>query len=93
MKIKFNDASGNWECVPDDVVILPTGSSNVIGMDWGSDTTEDESFAIGDVVNLIVGDGPDMVVISTCECGTVEVAWIQPDGTVMVDVFPEEVLV
>jgi len=55
--------------------------------------TDDDSFAIGDVVNLIVGDGPDMVVISTCECGSVEVAWIQPDGAVMIDVFPEEVLV
>lgn len=50
------------------------------------------SFAIGDIVSLIVG-GPHMVVISTCECGTAEVAWAKVDGDVMVDVFPEEALV
>ena len=51
-----------------------------------------DTFTIGDVVSLIVG-GPDMVVISVCECGTVEVAWADSDGDVMVDVFPEEALV
>ena len=53
---------------------------------------DSDDFAIGDIVCLIVG-GPHMVVISTCECGTVEVAFAQPDGSVMVDVFPEEALV
>jgi len=49
-------------------------------------------FAVGDIVSLIVG-GPDMVVISVCECSTVEVAWATTSGDVMVDVFPEEALV
>lgn len=49
-------------------------------------------FDIGDVVSLIVG-GPDMVVISTCERGCVEVAWADSDGDVNIDVFPEEALV
>ena len=52
----------------------------------------DTDFEIGDIVSLIIG-GPDMVVISVCECGTVEVAWAKMDGDVMVDVFPEEALV
>lgn len=51
-----------------------------------------DTFDIGDVVSLIVG-GPAMVVISVCECSTVEVAWSDSDGDVCVDVFPEEALV
>ena len=58
--------------------------------DFAPDT--DDEFEIGDVVSLIVG-GPDMVIISMCECGTVEVAWADSDGDVNVDVFPEEALV
>lgn len=50
------------------------------------------AYETGDVVSLIVG-GPHMVVISTCECSTVEVAWVTTSGDVMVDVFPEEALV
>jgi uncharacterized protein YodC (DUF2158 family) len=53
---------------------------------------DDDSFDIGDIVSLIVG-GPDMVVISVCECGTVEVAWSDSDGDVCVDAFPVEALV
>lgn len=53
---------------------------------------EDDEFDIGDVVSLIVG-GPDMVVISVCECGTVEVAWADSAGDVTVDVFPEAALI
>lgn len=53
---------------------------------------DDLPIEIGDIVSLVVG-GPDMVVISTCECGTVEVAWVDSDGDVVTDVFPEEALV
>lgn len=56
------------------------------------DTTAGDEFDIGDIVSLIVG-GPDMVVISVCECGSVEVAWADSAGDVTVDVFPEEALV
>lgn len=53
----------------------------------------DTDFTIGDVVSLIVG-GPDMVVVDVCEdCGSVEVVWVQPDGFVMRDAFPEEALI
>ena len=52
----------------------------------------DDTFEVGDVVSLLVG-GPDMVVLSSCECGMVEVAWAKMDGDVMVDTFPEEALV
>ena len=53
----------------------------------------DPDFTIGDVVSLIVG-GPDMVVVDVCEdCGSIEVVWVQPDGFVMRDAFPEEALI
>jgi uncharacterized protein YodC (DUF2158 family) len=55
-------------------------------------TLTDDTFEIGDIVRLIVG-GPDMVVISVCECGTVEIAWVDSDGDVNIDVLPEEALV
>ena len=71
-----------WNC---DYAVGASGSV-ALGAHTGAD------FEIGDIVSLIVG-GPDMVVISTCECGTVEVAWAKMDGDVMVDVFPEEALV
>ena len=61
-------------------------------VDCCNDAAADTTHEIGDIVSLIVG-GPDMVVISLCECGTVEVAWIKADGDVAVDVFPEEALV
>lgn len=46
---------------------------------------------IGDIVKLKSG-GPNMVVISQCECGTLEVAWADGEGGVSIDVFPEACL-
>ena len=51
------------------------------------------TFEPGDIVSLLVG-GPDLVVLSYCdECGDVAVAWIDSDGDVQTEVFPEEVLI
>ena len=63
-------------------------ATNDTGIPAGYDETE---FAIGDIVTLITGS-PDMVVISTCECDTVEVAWYDDDG-MNIEVFPVEALV
>lgn len=65
---------------------------NVVSSLFGFPDAISDDFEIGDVVSLIVG-GPDMVVYSMCECGTVEVAWADSDGDIQVDVFPEEALV
>lgn len=51
----------------------------------------DSEFQPGDIVELSVG-GPDMVVLSMCDCGMVEVAWAE-DGKVRIEVFPDEALI
>ena len=84
--IYINDA-GEWVKVTNQSPLFSFGGKGEMAKPPIEDT-----FEIGDIVSLVVG-GPDMVVISACECGTVEVAWADSDGDVAVDVFPEEALV
>ena len=48
--------------------------------------------AVGDIVQLKTGS-IDLVVISVCECGTVECAWYDDHSGMQIDVFPVEALV
>lgn len=55
------------------------------------DDNDDDTFEPGDIVELASG-GPDMVVLSTCPNGCIEVAWGE-DDKVRIDVFPSEALI
>ncbi|MER9135130.1 YodC family protein [Mesorhizobium sp. M0830] len=55
--------------------------------------TAEDVFAVGDVVSLIIG-GPPMVVIAACqECGDIDVRFTDSNGDVLSDVLPQEALV
>ncbi|MBZ9659793.1 DUF2158 domain-containing protein [Mesorhizobium sp. ESP-6-4] len=59
-------------------------------MDADNTTTEDTFFP-GDVVQLLTGS-PLMTVLSVCEHGCVEVAWYDDHKGMNIDAYPREAL-